>query len=508
MNPNLRPSPPLDATERLRAENALFRYLASADVETNPSGALEEVLSSVIDITGADRGMIGLFSDTRSEPVWWVARGRDTRLDAFSRSVVRGALQTRRAVRESNLSRSAHSRALSVRRHRMRQVLCAPLGRHRPLGALYLQDLRGGKLTYSDDDLALVTAISRFLGPFVERLLQGAPSTSAVDSLDHTHEIRDRLRGHEALIGTSQRFATTLEEVFYANLFDEPLESVLLLGASGVGKTAVARLVHLNSGRGEGPFVAVNCANLGPDRAEQELFGVLARVFTGVGAQAGLLEAANGGTLFLDEVGELSAECQAKLLTVMETGRFRPLGATEERQVDVRLLAATNRDVDELLADGRLRRDFHARLAQVVIRIPSLSERTEDIPALAEHLLRGIGGKRFSLSLDADAARRLASRDWPANIRELENHLRQAARQAVRSRSSVVTAEHFGHLPATGGRAAGSLEQGRLAAERRELEAALKQAGGNKTRAAELLGIARSHLYRLLERHDVGDRET
>jgi len=265
--------------------------------------------------------------------------------------------------------------------------------------------------------------------------------------------------------------------------------SVLLLGESGTGKEVAARALHEQSARRSGPFVAMNCAAVTETLLESEIFGHEKGAFTGATeARRGRFELADGGTLFLDEVGELAPGLQSKLLRVLEERRFERVGGSREISVDVRLVAATNRDLAAEMAAGRFRTDLYHRLAVFPLRLPPLRERKGDILPLAEHLLARIGedlGRR-GLSLSAEARAALLGRDWPGNVRELRNVLERAA---ILSDGTELSAEHLaapGAPPATS-----TLRE----AERAAIAAALAATGGHRKQAAERLGIGERTLY-------------
>ncbi|RKH37132.1 sigma-54-dependent transcriptional regulator [Corallococcus sicarius] len=228
------------------------------------------------------------------------------------------------------------------------------------------------------------------------------------------------------MVGTSAVMRDVFERV--RKVAPSPA-TVLVLGESGTGKELVARAVHAQSPRAEGPLIAVNCAAIPEGLLESELFGHEKGAFTGAqAAHAGLVEAAHGGTLFLDEIGELPAPAQARLLRMLQDGEVRRVGATRSRKVDVRILAATHRDLPRRVQEGLFRQDLYFRLRVVEIRLPPLRERGEDLPALAKHLLekasRRLGRPPASLSPEALAA--IAAHPWPGNVRELENALERA----------------------------------------------------------------------------------
>jgi two-component system, NtrC family, response regulator HydG len=277
--------------------------------------------------------------------------------------------------------------------------------------------------------------------------------------------------------------------------------TVTLTGETGTGKDVLARMIHQQSARADGPFVVFDCGAVAANLAESELLGHERGAFTGaLAAHSGAFERAHQGTLFLDEVGELPLDLQTRLLRVLSNHCIRRVGGTQDRPVDVRVVAATNRNLQDEVAAGRFRQDLYFRLAAAVVSVPPLRERTEDIPLLAARLLEDLGHKDAEISPEAIGL--LQRRSWPGNVRELKNTLACAvafldgARLEARHLTFPAPPQPRNDLE--------PLPLGGLKLERIEREAiaqTLRLTGGNKARAAEILGIAPSTLYEKLKKY-------
>lgn len=399
--------------------------------------------------------------------------------------------------------------------------------------------LREFKRMSPDTEVVVLTAFGSLEGA-IEAIKQGAYDYLAKPfkkeeiklvvhrSLDHCHLVQENARFREELKGKGKGTdewsplvgsSTAMLEVYkLVARVAESKSTVLLQGESGTGKELIARAIHANGPRRDKSFIPVNCGALPDTLLESEMFGYERGAFTGaVGTKTGLFEAANGGTLFLDEIGELGPSLQVKLLRVMQDQEVRRVGGTGSTKVDVRIIAATNRDLEQLVKEGKFRDDLFYRLNVVPITLPSLAERREDIPMLVHHFfekyragsshgVHGVLPKTMAL---------LRQYRWPGNVRELENVIERAVSlshgplvtpedlpEAVRQGSidegdgklSQEDPTHEAHL---------TLEE----VEKRHLIRVLKETKGNKVKAAKILGIDRRTLYRMAERFglDIGE---
>jgi len=280
-----------------------------------------------------------------------------------------------------------------------------------------------------------------------------------------------------------------------------------VVGESGTGKELVARAIHSRSPRAGKAFVPVNCTALSESLLESELFGHARGAFTGaVAAKRGLFEMAHDGTLFLDEIGDMGPKMQAQLLRVLQDGEVRPVGGTESIKVDVRLVCATNRDLEADVKTGRFREDLYFRINVVTVRMPPLRERAGDIPILVRHFLAKIARRegRPEASVSPETLDLLCRHSWPGNVRELENAIERAvavAKGNVVLPSDLPVEVYGGSLAAPAGRFDARPTLSEL--EKRYIALILTECGGNKKKAAERLGIDRRTLYRALERAGV-----
>lgn len=306
----------------------------------------------------------------------------------------------------------------------------------------------------------------------------------------------------ERLVGRSPRMLELYELV---NRVAKTDSTVLITGETGTGKELVAQTVHYRSDRSGMPLVALNCASLNSNLVESELFGHEKGAFTGaVAGRHGRFEDANGGTLFLDEISETSIEFQAKLLRVLQDGEMQRVGGNKNIRVDVRLIASTNRDLEEAVKEGRFREDLLYRLRVIPIHLPALRERREDIPLLAAHFL-SVYTQRYSAgvqSISEDAMERLSARQWKGNVRELQHTIERAvvlARHDVLDSSDFEEQEREEQPPDSGENLHAFVDR----VSRDHIVAVLDRTQWRKQKAADLLGIDRATLYRLIQKHSI-----
>jgi len=321
--------------------------------------------------------------------------------------------------------------------------------------------------------------------------------------------LRERVSTEENLdgiIGTSANIQDVLRMI---SRLKDTRTPVLISGESGTGKELVARAIHFRGTMAQTPFVAVDCGSLVPTLMESELFGYEKGAFTGATkTKSGLFQAANGGTIFLDEIGELPLEMQAKLLRVLQEKEIRPVGSNDQVAVDVRVIAATNRDLEAAYRDGTFRKDLYFRLNVVTVHLPALRDRRSDIPMLVHHFLDryAAGG---NLQVTPAAMKSLLHYDWPGNVRELENCVARAVTLGdhqtidVSDLPPAIRTEQPSAAPASMQDAASLSTTALAEMERMTILRVFEQANGDKALAGKMLGISRATLYRKLKRYNI-----
>ncbi len=538
-----------EAVPEEASDLAAFAALSArmvAEVALQP--LLVQVVDAAVELVGAERGFLLLEpsadpgGDSAGELQLPVARsfeGVDVLVprSRLSGGVVRRVLDEGRALLSVDAGEDSRLAGLeSVEELRLRSVLCVPVpSAEGPQGVLYL-DNRLQRGAFEQRHLELVellaaqAAIAIRNARLVERLKDQNQrlevSQLAVQRLNEQlgRKVRDREgelavtraqlgreRGRQefaGIVGASDAMRAVFDQL--ERIVDTELP-VVVTGESGTGKELVARAIHRGGARKDRPFVTENCAALPDSLLESELFGHVKGAFTGAyKAKRGLLEQADGGTLFLDEVGDMSPAMQKKLLRVLQEGEVRQVGSDEVRQVDVRVITASNRDLEAMVADGSFREDLFYRLAVLRVDLPPLRARRDDVPLLAESLLARAAREagRDCPVLPHEVVAALVRYSWPGNVRELENEMRRLvvlAQEGARLEDLSKAVREARTIAASPGEAE-VLEQGDIRGavadlERRSIEAAMEQAAGNKSAAARTLGISRFALQRKLDKY-------
>ncbi len=532
-------------TERLAR---LLAINARLNTEHDVGALLEFIMDTAVLMTGAERGFL-LLRDEDAEEGWVIRTARNFDRETirnvqgkFSRSIAETVLASGEPVITIDAMEDERYREqLSVHALKLRSVLCVPLRRAgEPVGVLYL-DNRFRANAFDDEDLVFMEAFAdqaaiaignaelsaareralaeleasrREVEALNEKLAARLEATEqeleAVRDVmeEQARALKDRHR-YEDIIGESPALRQVLFMVDRVRKTDVP---VVITGESGTGKELVARAIHYNGPRARRPFVAVNCGSIPEHLFESELFGHVRGAFTGaVSDKKGLFEVAHGGTLFLDEIAELPLAMQVKLLRALQSGEIQKVGSTRTVRVDVRILAATNRDLAAEVREHRFREDLYYRLNVVHIHLPPLRERREDIPLLVQAFIER--NRREGLTtvrrVSPEALAMLMRGDWPGNVRQLEAVVKAAS---VFAASDVLRPTDFAAMPDLLGARRPAPSEGdggfQPGMTLRELERlaivrTLEATGGNKKRAAEMLGIDRRTLYNKLKLYGI-----
>ncbi len=501
-----------DGVARLKRERDLYLGLLQLDAQVELDPFLANALSLVVELTGAKHAYLELVTDDADDATgnWSMAHGFSSNQveqirEAISRGIVASALATGETVHTDSASLDPRfQRRESVQRVGIEAVLCAPIGVSPPLGVLYLQ---GGQQPgiFSEEDRASAEIFARHLAPLVERVLARTRERQVADA---TVGIRTRLPLDE-IVGRSPALARVLEQAALVMPLDV---NVLLTGDSGTGKSQLARVIHQNGPRASRPFVELNCAALQETLIENELFGASEGGHsTATRAIPGKVAAAERGTLFLDEIGDLPLSAQAKLLQLLQSRTYFPVGADQPVQANVRVIAATNVDLEKAVEEKRFREDLFFRLQVLPIRLPSLAERREDVPLLAERMLATVCARHgfAHLKLSTSALNAITMTEWRGNVRELGHAIEAAAIRATGDSVTQVERRHiFPGAEADGADGACVTYQAATREFQRQLLArTLKETDWNVAEAGRRLELARSHVYTLIDSFDLKDRK-
>jgi Nif-specific regulatory protein len=456
-----------------------------------------QLLDLVFEVVPAGRGAILLAESAEQEFNCLYARTRETgqpQLVRVSRTIARQVMKENVAILGVDVAASGNLRDVeSLAESEVRSLLCVPLTVfQRVIGCLYLDSTKLAN-RFQEDHLQLMAAVAGISAV----ALDNARRTQWLE--EENQRLTSEVRQEQSLVGEGAR----MKEIFQFLARVAPTESTVLIeGESGTGKELAARALHRNSHRGNKPFVAINCAAIPETLLESDLFGHERGAFTGAAVlKKGRLEVADGGVVFLDEIGELAPALQVKLLRVLQEREFERVGGTRPIKVDIRLIAATNRELTEAVRKGQFRQDLYYRLAVVRLTMPPLRERREDIPMLTRHFLQKYA-KRSKVKpkpVSREAMAALVHYEWPGNVRELENAIERAL--VMGSSDSVLLED----LPESllEQESPAELHEGKYHASVKELKKqliadAVEQTQGNYVEAAAILGVHPNYLHRLI----------
>ena len=493
----LQSSQPHPTERTVRDLNVLLNFSKRLNLVHGLAALQQSVLEAILEISSADRAAILLTEEGTegfSSVLGWDRQLGPNQPIQVSQTILNRAIEENLAVLCSDVaSDQTYREAESLLAPRVRSVLAVPLEvQDKRLGALYL-DASSPGVRFDSELLQLVTA----LGNVAALAIENARHLERLG--DENRRLQQELNIQHSMVGESPR----MREVYqFVSRVAARESTVLIQGESGTGKELVARAIHSNSGRAKGPFVAINCAAIVDTLLESELFGHEKGAFTGAaGQKKGKLEIGEGGTVFLDEVGELAAPIQAKLLRVLQEREFERVGGTRPIKLDIRLIAATNVDLNEASRTGKFRQDLYYRLNVVSLEVPPLRDHPQDIPLLAAYFIARYSEKvnRRVAGISPKARTCLQHYSWPGNVRELENAIERAV---VLGSTELILPED---LPdsileetSSSGEQVTALHDGIREAKKKIIEQAIEQANGNYTEAAGLLGVHPNHLFRLI----------
>ncbi len=495
------------SVETLSVDRLRFLYDVSRELTTERDVRvlLDRILGNLLAVYPAERVLVALKNDTPKGFMVDAVRHYNLEVDdieALSQGIIRQVIETNEPVLSFDAQTDERfNRYQSVIDYHIRSVLCVPVFHLNEgvMGALYV-DHRGMGNAFSEADQTFLQAFANLVGVALVNARMYEQLEEKAQYLQQQVERRYQL---DDLIGQSDAMQRVYQLIERAAKSDIP---VLIQGETGTGKGLAARAIHYNSACKNQRFLSQNCAALSPELLQSELFGYKKGAFTGATEDhMGIFEAANGGTVFLDEIADAPPQLQKSLLRVLQEGEIRRVGETEDRTVDVRIIAATNRDLKKEVEQGRFREDLYYRLHGIQIDMPPLRERMEDVPLLAEHLLiRTKEDANKSVGrLTVGAIRALTSYDWPGNVRELENKVRLAV--ALSEEGSEITSDLFseavGHaLSDTPVEYQERLQDRVREYEKRLIMDALEKCVGNITHTAEELGMTRAGLQKKINR--------
>ncbi len=489
-------APPVEAAAQPDAMARLIEFSATLMREEDPERLFKKLLEAVVDLTRAEKGFVIILRDGERQLAASHNVGKETLdISRVSDTIIDQVISDRRAVIVSDaLSDRRYGRAQSVVDLKLSSVMCVPLlFRNDLIGVLYLgNDAITGLFTERDLSQLQVWASQASLAVHAALLLSELKSSN--------RNLREQLRrsGQGSIVGSSR----PMKNVFRMIKKVAPTDlSVLVLGETGTGKELVARELHQQGDRRTKPFVSINCGAIPENLLESELFGHKKGSFTGaVADKIGKFEAANGGTLFLDEIGEMPMNLQVKLLRVLQERVIERVGELHLRAVDIRVVSATNKDLEEEIREGRFREDLFYRLNEVSLQLPPLRERGEDIHELARFFLTRFAEQYGSRArgFTNEAVVGMLNYYWPGNVRQLENRVKKAV---IMSDRALINEEDLG-ISAAPKRKVQSLEEAAEEFKKTYIREALELNNWNKAQTARDLGVDPRTIFRYIEKFD------
>jgi len=482
--------------------NALLKISTKLNSISDLAKLQTELLASIVEVIPGERGAILLVGDHDESFVstcgWNKFKGQDDSI-RISRTITTQVLQERVALLSNDLfDIEGLSETPSLVEERVCSVLCVPLSfLGKRLGVIYLET-SNAVARFEENDLQLLTAISAISAAPIENARRVLQLENENRRLQKETQLEHQMIGESAAIRSVYQFIGKVARTD---------STVLIRGESGTGKELAARAIHINSDRSKKPFIAINGATLSEALLESELFGHEKGAFTGAITQKrGKLEIADGGTLFLDEVGELTLTIQAKLLRVLQEREFERVGGTKPVKVDVRFIAATNKNLEEAVGNGTFRQDLYYRLNVLSVTMPALRDRDEDIQLLATHFARVYSRKckRRIEGISSEARALLRAYEWPGNIRELENSIERAV--VLGSVEMIVLEdlpETLFEKPKITHASDATYHQALAQAKSAIVMNAMEESQGNYTEAAKRLGLHPANLHRLVRNLDL-----
>lgn len=506
-----------------REHSSLFNLSRMINAARDLNVLLDFLVKESARLVDAERASLFLYDEKRNELCSHLAMGTsdeirfDARLGIAGKSLQTGVTNN---VEDAYESPSFYPEVDRRTGFKTKSILSVPLKdlRGKSIGVLQTLNKKNGKFTKQDEETLEIFASNAAVAIENSKLIKELEESKTRVQQENVI-LKDKVRGKffvSKIIGTSQKLQDVVKLI--EKIANSPIYA-LITGESGTGKELAARMIHFNSSRSDKPFIDINCAALPESLLESELFGIEKGVATGVEKRIGKIELANGGTLFLDEIGDMSLSAQAKFLRVLQERKLVRVGGKEDVEVDVRVIAATNKDLKKEIESGNFREDLFYRLNVVHIPMPPLREIKEDIPMFAKHFLNSFITElsRGPMLFSPEAINCIMSYSWPGNVRELENEIKRLVILAERDvieegdlsehlrstdiNRSLVSSNVTSQSQSASTEANPSLKNMIEELEVQMIEDVLRKTGGNKQKASEILGLTRQGLIKKIKRY-------